>query len=270
MKKPDTQTVILLVLFLLAAGNVVAAFGVYERASLIKDLRPGKGNEAQPLDSNRIAKDMKTLLDPPVVRKTSYAVIADKNLFSSKRAAWRPEAPEPEAPEEVFSEARRTDVVLAGIFKIGGRTGAMLEFPNLKIGSGTSILFPGESVSADSGKKGKSYTLVKIAASSATIKDQSGIVFNVPLYDASKKNRSKGAAPVAKTSISVETDEAKDTPTSVVAGPSYSAEAEKVVKDRQAAKLEQKVESGDLVKVKTPFGSAYIKNEKKDSAKEAK
>ncbi|RLF03062.1 MAG: hypothetical protein DRJ64_08660 [Thermoprotei archaeon] len=262
MKKPEPYIIIVVLFLLLAAINLLASARLYQQISRPITIAAGTKKHSAPLKPETVASDIKTLLLQNELRRNSYQLIADKNLFSAQRKAWQPPVVEKVEPgKEVVSQARRSDVVLYGTFTVGNKMGALLEFTSFKKGQRKKTLFSGDQVSSTKGasRKEKKYTLLKVNPSSVTVKDRNGIVFNVNLYDDKKP---QPEVVKTKTSISVAGDKSNQK-SSVVVGSSRSVEAAKVVKARtSAAATKKKLESGELIKIETPFGSAFIKKKK--------
>ena len=261
MKKPELYIIIIVLFSLLAVINVLASLRIYKRTSQPVVVSAGTTKHAAPQSPETVVSDIKTLLSQNELRRNSYQLIADKNLFSPQRKAWQPPVEEQVEPrKEVVSKSRRTDVVLYGTFTVGNKIGALLEFVNFKKGQRKKTLFPGDQVSSvDGAKKGRTYTLLKVEPSFVTVKDNKGVIFAVDLYD-EKKPQQKVVK--TKTTISV-TGDSSNKSTSVVAGASRSVEAAKVVKARTAAAAQKKkLKTGELRKVQTPFGTTYIKSNK--------
>jgi len=261
VKKPEPYIIIVVLFSLLAVINLLVSIQLYQKISQPIAISAGTKKHSEPLKPETVASDIKTLLLQDDLRRSSYQIIADKNLFSAQRVAWKPLVADKQAKEETVSQARRTDVVLYGTFTVGKKMGALLEFTSFKKGQRKKTLFPGDQVSSTKGtsRKGKKYTLLKVEPFSVTVKDHNGIVFNVNLYD-DKKHQQEVVK--AKTSISVTGNKSSES-SSVVAGSSRSVEAAKVVKARtSAAATKKKLESGELRKIETPFGPAFIKKKK--------
>ncbi|WP_321531242.1 hypothetical protein [uncultured Desulfuromonas sp.] len=257
MKKLSLRTVVLVVLLLGVVLNVALALRVYQRNRHIDSSTTSRSQQSSEA-SGSLVKDLNALLSPPTFRHTVYEGIENRNLFSQTRTAWKPPIDEDEEPEETFSKARRTDVVLYGTYLSQGRLRALVEFPHLEEKLRRQRLFAGEQVTSNAKKK-KSYTIVSVKDDSITVKDQNAVVFRVGLYDAKKKPHRSAA--VAKTSITVEKDDRNEGGSSVVAGKSRAESAAEVVHQRQAkARQEQMIKSGELRKVTTPFGTAYVKS----------
>ena len=261
MKKPEPYIIIFALCSLLIIVNLLASIRIYQRISKPVAVAVGASRHSESVSPDGVVNDMKTLLAQNELRRNSYQLIAEKNLFSAQRTAWQPPVVEDPETEVVVSQARRTDVVLYGTFVVGDKMGALLEFTSLKSDQRKKTLFPGDKVSSASGSRNRSYVLLKVEPSSVMIKDNKGIVFNVDLYNA-KKRQSK--VTTSKTSISITKDESvKESSSAAIVGSKHSTEAEKVVKARQSAVARQKkVESGELRKVATPFGTTYIKKSK--------
>jgi len=262
VKKPEPYVIIVVLFSLLAVINLLAAVRLYQQISQPITIFAGTNKHSAPLKPETVANDIKTLLLQDELRRSSYQLIADKNLFSAQRVAWKPPVVDKEKNEEVVSQARRSDVVLYGTFTVGNKMGALLEFTSFKKGQRKKTLFSGDQVSTANGasRKEKKYTLLKVKPSSVTVRDYNGIVFNVGLYD-DKKHQQEVVK--AKTSISVTSNKSGEN-SSVVAGSSRSVEAAKVVKARTSAvATKKKMESGELREIKTPFGSAFIKKKKR-------
>lgn len=257
MKKPEAYIIIFALLLMLSVANISASISLYRWTSKLRVLPVGTNSNSASVPSDAVVNDIKVLLAQNALRRNSYQLIADKNLFSAQRTAWQPPVVEKIETGEVVSLARRTDVILYGTFTVGEKMGALLGFSSLKPDQRKKTMFPGDTVSSEAGRKSKSYTLVKVKPSSVVIKDQKGIVFNINLYDGKKTNQKIATA---KTSISVTNESPEKKSSAVVVGSSRSAEAATTVKARKAAvQRQQEVKSGELKKVNTPFGPAYIK-----------
>lgn len=266
MKKPETYIVVFTLFALLAVVNLLLSFGIYQRTrdSVVTDVR-GNSNQSESTRSDIAVSDLKTLLGQSPLRRNSYQLIGDKNLFSPERTAWQsPVVDKAEAGDVVVSPVSRSDVALYGIFKLGEKKGALLEFTSLKKDQRKKTMFPGDTVSSPGDRKKRSYTLLSVKPASVVIKDQNGVVFNVDLYK-DKKVRHKAVE--TKTSISVNSDDTAPKSSAVVVGSSRSVEAGAVVNARKAAvQLQRQVAAGELKKISTPFGTAYVK----DTAAKAK
>ena len=263
MKKLPLRTVLLVVLFLGVGFNAVLAIRAYQQHRQLNGSGFDRVEQGQDAPGT-LVKDLNALLDQPALRRTVYEGIENRNLFSQDRTAWKPPVEESGELEETFSEARRTDVVLYGTFVSQGRLGALVEFPHLEEKLQHQRMFDGDTV-VSTAKKNKSYTIVRVKEDSIIVKDQSAVVFRIELYENKKKNRRSAA--VAKTSITVEKGDGKDVGSAVVAGKSRAEAAAEVVHQRQAqARQDEMVKSGELRKVNTPFGTAYVKSpaEKKE------
>lgn len=258
MKKPETYIIIFALFALLAVVNLLVSAQLYQRTSGAVVRSGGTNGHSESTRPETAVSDIKTLLAQSSLRRNSYQLIADKNLFSSQRTAWQALVVEKtETGEVVVSQARRTDVVLYGTFMLGEKMGALLEFTSLKPSQRKKTMFAGDKVSSETGRKSKSYTLIKVEPASVVIKDHKGIVFHIDLHDGKKRNQKVAST---KASISVTSESSVKEPSAVVVGSSHSAEAATVVKARKAAvQMQQKVDSGELQKVNTPFGPAYIK-----------
>lgn len=259
MKKPETYIVISTIFTLLAAVNLLLSFGIYQRTSgLVAPIAGANSTRSESARSDIAVGDLKTLLDQSSLRRNSYQLIGEKNLFSPERTEWQtPAVEKAETGDVVVSRISRSDVALYGIFKLGEKKGALLEFTSLKKDQRKKTMFPGDTVSSLGYRNGRSYTLLSVNPASVVIKDQNGVVFNVDLYK-DKKVRQKAVK--TKTSISVNSDDTAQVSSAVVVGSSRSVEAGAVVNARKAAvQLQQQVEAGELKKISTPFGTAYVK-----------
>lgn len=264
MKRPQAHTLFISFLLVAAVANAVVAVSLYRRSTVTKILPSQKDSQvSSPAGSRSIDNDLKALLQSTPVARASYAVIGDKNLFNAKRTAWKPPVKNLDSTQEdVAPKSRRRDVVLCGIFRIGDKKGAILEFPALNSKRRKRTMYVGDTATSDLNQRSQIYVLERIAKDSVTVKDYKGVVFSVPLYDGKKNKRRATVA--AKTSVTVDATTApaqKSAVASVRTGG--AAEAQKIAKQREAsARLEQKVKQGTLKKVQTPFGTAYLKNNK--------
>lgn len=272
MKKPETYIVVFTLFVLLAVVNLLLSLGIYQRTrdSVVTDAG-GNSNQSESTRSDIAVSDLKGLLNQSPLRRNSYQLIADKNLFSPRRTAWQPPVVEKAVSGDVaVTAARRKDVVLCGIFKLGQKKGALLEFPNLNSKWRKRTMYAGDTAVSELERRQKTYTLMKIEEDSVTVRDYKGVVFNVSLYDGKKAKRQ--AVPAAKSSVTVDSASAPKVSSSVVvAGSEAAAKAKKVAKQGElAARLKRKVEKGQLKKISTPFGTAYLKNNKLATMKSEK
>lgn len=265
MKRLETHIIVVALVFLLGVINLAMAVGYFHRAAKVY----------QPSDAEEVAggaeqgylsiEDIRTLLTQNPLRANAYQLIADRNLFSSQRVAWKAPVEEvlPEG-EETISEAIRTDVVLYGTFTLQERMGALLEFTAFPPDQRKATLFPGDRVSSEKDRKGRSYLLQEVTSNYVVLKDQNNIVFKIELYSAKNKTASS-TPPELKKTIAVEggtesIPAASGSPSSVIAGKSRAAEAAETIEKRRAEARQQQVEEGDLRKVSTPFGTVHMKS----------
>lgn len=226
MKKPKANTLFMGLIVVLTGVNLFVAMDIYRGNSEPEVLPCLSGAECAAPSSGVNVNDIRTLLTQNLPRRATYQIIATKNLFSAKRAAWHAPVAETVRSRTVSAQARRTNVVLFGTFSREGKMGAMLEFSNLKPGQNRKTLYPGETITLNAGRKKASYTLVSVDQTSVAIKDQSGAVYRLDLYDDKKV---KKARPVAKTTIEVARGRSTAETSSVVAGSVRATEDADVV-----------------------------------------
>lgn len=263
MKKPETHVVAIAIVLFFSVVNIVKSYTLYTSAATSQQSdgvessldSTGPQSESGEAVSSLFVQDS---LDP-----ATYQPIGTNNLFAKDRTAWQApleEQSEAEQPVEVL----RKDVVLYGTFRMGDKKGAVLEFPTMKTDQRKKTVIVGDPITfgSDSGKS--DYTLISVGASSVELRGPSGKQFTVELYG--KKNKKNNTSPVAKKTISVDSSNvssATKAAITTVGKSSFAAEADKIAKTRELnAQKQKKIESGELRKVSTPFGTAYVKNKK--------
>ncbi|PTN35137.1 hypothetical protein [Desulfonatronum sp. SC1] len=187
MKRSLSPSMVLNVVFF--TGFLVLAWGTWSSYDAWTDASPGNGEERADVVSAMLSQELRLLFPDPSMGSAQYAIVTDKNLFSSERRAWSPppsvagDAPQAEPQAQTFLPDT-TGIRLYGTSIVPDRKTALVYFERFASRQKHRILEEGETA-RDEGERGESFYFVlkKLEQDSVVLVDAQGREHVIGLYE---------------------------------------------------------------------------------------